>query len=242
MKEWIGGRNPIYECLRAGRRHFYRLLLTEGIEQTGRINEILQLAMRRKLTTERADRSLLKNMVENNQGIVLQVSDYPYALLDDIFVLADKRREALFMLILDQVQDPQNLGTLIRSAEVFGVHGILLPPNRSAGITPAVVHASSGACELLLIAQVNLAQAMDELKARGAWIIGLDVDGGSQPLQQMDLTGPLALVIGSEGAGLRRLVREKCDWLTHIPMKGRLESLNAAVAGSIALYTAALQR
>ena len=184
----------------------------------------------------------MNSMVENHQGVALQVSAYPYALLDDIFNQADKRREALFMLLLDQVQDPQNVGSLVRSAEVFGAHGILLPPSRAAGITPAVVHASSGASELLLVAQGNLVQAIEAVKERGAWVIGLDMDNSSTPLEQANLSGPLALVVGSEGGGLRRLVREKCDLLSHIPMKGRVNSLNAAVAGSIALYSAFLQR
>lgn len=242
MKEWISGRNPVYECLRAGRRHFFRLLLAEGIDRSERVDEILSLAARRKLTAERASRNILDGMADNHQGVALQTSAYPYALLEDIFALAEKTDEALMMLILDQIQDPRNLGALIRSAEVFGAHGILLPHSRSAGITAAVVHASSGASELLLIAQGNLAQAMNMVKERGAWVIGLDMDSRSQPLPQTDLSGPIALVVGSEGAGLRRLVRDRCDLIAHIPMKGRVASLNAAVAGSIALYHAAVQR
>ena len=242
MKEWISGRNPVYECLRAGRRHFFRMLLAEGIDRSERVEEILSLAARRKLAAERAGRNILDGLADSHQGVALQASTYPYALLEDISSLAEKNGEALMMLILDQIQDPQNLGALIRSAEVFGAHGLLLPPSRSAGITPAVVHASSGASELLLIAQGNLAQAINAIKERGAWVIGLDMDSGSQPLPQTDLSGPIALVVGSEGAGLRRLVRDRCDLIAHIPMKGRVASLNAAVAGSIALYHAAVQR
>ena len=146
------------------------------------------------------------------------------------------------MLLLDQVQDPQNFGTLIRSAELFGVHGILIPPDRAAGVTPAVVNASSGGSEHLLIAQGNLAQAIDQIKARNAWVIGLDMDQESQSLDQVNLSGALALAVGSEGSGLRRLVREKCDLIAHIPVSGKLDSLNAAAAGSIALYAAFLKR
>ena len=242
MKEWISGRNPVYECLRAGRRHFFRLLLAEGIDRSERVDEILSLAARRKLAPERTNRAMLDGLANNHQGMALQASAYPYALLEDILTLSETKNEALLMLVLDQIQDPQNLGALIRSAEVFGAHGILLPPSRSAGITPAVVQASSGASELLLIAQANLALAMNAVKERNAWVIGLDMDTQSQPLSQTSLTGPIALVVGSEGAGLRRLVRERCDLIAHIPMKGHVASLNAAVAGSIALYHAAVQR
>ena len=179
---------------------------------------------------------------EHHQGVALQTSEYPYVDISEIFSLAEKKAEPLFMLLLDQVQDPQNFGTLIRSAELFGVHGILIPPDRAAGVTPAVVNASSGGSEHLLIAQGNLAQAIDKIKARDAWVIGLDMDEQSQSLDKVNLSGALALVVGSEGGGLRRLVREKCDLIAHIPTTGQLDSLNAAVAGSIALYAAALRR
>jgi len=144
--------------------------------------------------------------------------------------------------MLDQVQDPQNLGTLIRSAEVFGVHGVVIPSHRAAGVTPAVVNASSGASEPLLLAPDNLTQAIAAIKAQDAWVIGLDMDENATPLSKTNLKGPLAVVGGSEGEGLRRLVREKCDLITYIPMKGKVASLNAAVAGSIVLQAAAAVR
>jgi 23S rRNA (guanosine2251-2'-O)-methyltransferase len=144
--------------------------------------------------------------------------------------------------MLDQIQDPQNLGTLIRSAEVFGVHGLVIPTHRAAGITPAVVNASSGASEHLLIAPSNLAQAIDAIKAQDAWVIGLDMDTSATPLSKTNLKGPIAIVVGSEGEGLRRLVREKCDLITFIPMQGQVASLNASVAGSIVLHAAAALR
>lgn len=242
MKEWISGRNPVYECLRAGRRQFFRLLMAEGTQESGRVQEILVQAARRKLTVERTAKNTLSGFSENHQGLALQVGGFPYSQLDDIFKRAKDLSEALFILILDQIQDPQNLGALVRSAEVFGVHGILIPSSRSAGITPAVVQSSSGACEHMLIAQGNLAQAIDTIKANDGWVIGLDMDTQSVPLAQVDLAGSLAIVVGSEGGGLRRLVREKCDLIAHIPMRGKLDSLNAAAAGSIALYCAAMQR
>ena len=242
MKEWITGRNPVYECLRANRRHFFRLLLASGAEGPGRLPDIRSLTKQINLPVERVDKNALAAIHEHHQGIALQVSAYPYADIADIFALAEKKAAPLFMLLLDQVQDPQNFGTLIRSAELFGVHGILIPPDRAAGVTPAVVNASSGGSEHLLIAQGNLAQAIDQIKTRNAWVIGLDMDQASQSLDQVNLSGALALAVGSEGSGLRRLVREKCDMIAHIPSSGRLDSFNVAAAGSIALYAAFIKR
>ncbi len=242
MKEWITGRNPVYECLRSQRRHFFQLLVARGAEESGRLTDIQNLAKQKKVRVERVDKSELIAIHEHHQGIALQVSTYPYADLSAIFAIAEKKAEPLFILLLDQVQDPQNFGTLIRSAELFGVHGIIIPPDRAAGVTPAVVNASSGGSEHLLITQANLAQAIDLIKARDAWVIGLDMDNASQTLEKTNLSGALALVVGSESGGLRRLVREKCDLIAHIPTSGRLDSLNAAVAGSIALYAAYLKR
>jgi 23S rRNA (guanosine2251-2'-O)-methyltransferase len=242
MKEWITGRNPVYECLRSNRRHFFRLLTAEGVIKKGRIQDILKLARSRNISAEYVDRHELNRMGKNNQGIALEASEYSYSDLEMIFQKAEKASEPLLMLMLDQIQDPQNFGTLIRSAELFGVHGILIPPRRAAGITPAVVSASSGASEHLLVAQGNLAQAIDRVKEQNGWVIGLDMDVSSVPLSQVDWSGGTALVVGSEGSGLRRLVREKCDLIAHIPMKGQLDSLNAAVAGSIALYAASQLR
>jgi len=242
MKEWITGRNPVYECLRSQRRHFFQLLIARGAEESTRLSEIQELANQLRLPVNRVEKTELIAVHEHHQGVALQVSEYPYVDIAEIFKKAEKKTEPLFMLLLDQVQDPQNFGTLIRSAELFGVHGILIPPDRAVGVTPAVVSASSGASEHLLIAQGNLAQAIDKIKTRNAWVIGLDMDIHSQPLDKVDLSGAVALVVGSEGGGLRRLVREKCDLIAHIPTTGLLDSLNAAVAGSIALYAASLKR
>jgi 23S rRNA (guanosine2251-2'-O)-methyltransferase len=242
MKEWITGRNPVYECLQVNRRQFFRLLIAEGVKKKGRIQDILKLARSRNVSAEHVDRHELNRMGKNNQGIALETSGYPYSDIEMIFQKAEKSDEPLLILMLDQIQDPQNFGTLIRSAELFGVHGIIIPPRRAAGITPAVVSASSGASEHLLVAQGNLAQAIDRVKEQNGWVIGLDMDVSSVPLSQVDWSGGTALVVGSEGSGLRRLVREKCDLIAHIPMKGQLDSLNAAVAGSIALYAASQRR
>jgi 23S rRNA (guanosine2251-2'-O)-methyltransferase len=151
---------------------------------------------------------------------------------------AEQAAEDPLILILDTLQDPQNLGTLLRTAEVVGVHGVLLPFRRTATITPAVVSASSGASEHLLIAQANLAQSIELLKEAGIWVVGLEGSPRAQTPDQVRLEGPLALVVGSEGEGMRPLVAKSCDLLLRLPMRGRIESLNAAVAGSIALYLA----
>ena len=242
MKEWITGRNPVYECLRAGRRHFFGLQMAKGTEQKGRAADILSIAKQNRVPVEIVDRYVLENISDHSQGFALQTSAYPYADMAEILALAKSKSEPLFILILDQIQDPQNLGTLIRSAEVFGVHGLVIPSHRAAGITPAVVNASSGASEHLLIAPSNLVQAIEAIKAHDAWVIGLDMDTNATPLSKTNLNGPIAIVVGSEGEGLRRLVREKCDLITYIPMQGRVASLNASVAGSIVLHAAAAVR
>jgi len=244
MKEWIYGRNPVFETLRAGRRQAFRLLLAEGIEERGNLPEALRLAAARKLRAERLPRGQMDRLLgENNQGIGLEVSAYPYAGLADILALAGQRGEAPFILALDMIQNPQNLGTLMRTAEVVGVHGVILPLRRAAEVTPAVVSASAGASEHLLAAQANLAQALDELKEAGAWAVGLEgASPQAQPPERCPLDGPLVLVVGNEGEGMRELVRKKCDVLMALPMRGKVDSLNAAVAGSIALYLARTAR
>lgn len=242
MKEWIVGRNPVYECLQAGRRHFFRLWLAKGVERKGKIEEILELAGNRKLAIESVDRAQMAGFGDNPQGISLQVSAYPYAVIEDILAQAGKNREALFILILDSLKDPQNLGTLMRTAEAVGVHGVILPEHRAASITPAVVHASSGACEHLHVAQMNLVQAIERIKSEGGWVVGLESGEEEQNLETKWLDGPLALVVGSEKEGMRELVKQSCDRLIRLPMRGKVDSLNAAVAGSIALYLAYLQR
>jgi 23S rRNA (guanosine2251-2'-O)-methyltransferase len=242
MKEWIAGRNPVYETLRARRRNVYRLMVARGAEVKGRLAEVVTLAQARKCPVEWVERGRLDNLDENNQGVMLEAGEYPYSSLPDILDLAQSRQEPIFVLILDVIQNPQNLGTLLRTAEVVGVHGVLLPFRRAAGVTPAVVSASSGASEHLLLAQINLAQAIDTLKEAGAWVIGLEGGQEAAPIEKARLDGPLALVVGSEGEGMRLLVRKSCDLLVRLEMAGKIESLNAAVAGSIALYLASQSR
>ncbi|MDP2976829.1 MAG: 23S rRNA (guanosine(2251)-2'-O)-methyltransferase RlmB, partial [Anaerolineales bacterium] len=178
----------------------------------------------------------------NHQGVVLEASGYSYAELTDIFELAEKREEPLFVLLLDTLNDPQNFGALLRTAEAVGVHGVVIPLRQTVTVTPAVVNASSGASEHLLIAQANLHQTIEALKEAGAWIVGLESGGQAQDQESIRLDSALGIVVGSEGEGMRPLVRQSCDLLMKLPMVGKIESLNAAVAGSVALYLAYLAR
>jgi 23S rRNA (guanosine2251-2'-O)-methyltransferase len=238
MNEWLYGRNAVYEALRAGRRSYFSLKLASGSLENKRLTDIHKLAQRAGLATQSVARRELDAYGDGHQGVALQASEYPYSDLNDMLALARKREELPFLLLLDALQDPQNLGTLFRTAEVVGVHGVLLPARRTATVTPAVVNASSGACEHLLIAQHNLAQSIRVLKDEGIWVVGLEGSKDAQLPQRVRLDGAIALVVGSEGDGMRRLVRESCDLLLRLPMRGQVSSLNAAVAGSIALYMA----
>ncbi len=239
MKEWITGRNPVFEVLRSKRRHVFRLMLLRGVKQDGHLPEILRMARERKVQVVEAQRQQLDTIDKHNQGIALEASEYPYAALEDLLAHAKASGEAPFFLLLDLIQDPQNLGSLLRTAELMGVHGVIMPSSQSAQITPGVVHASSGGTEHLLVAQYNLAQAIDRIKQLDdVWVYGLDASPKARPVQQLRLSGGVALVVGNEGEGLRSLVRNKCDDLMSLAQYGRLDSLNAAVAGSIALYLA----
>lgn len=242
MKELLYSRNAVYETLRAGRRQPFQLEIAEGAQEKGRLSEIIQLAQALHLPIKRLPRGRLDRVRANHQGVVLETSGYPYADLTDIFELAEGRGDPLFVLLLDALNDPQNFGTLLRTAEVVGVHGVVIPLARTVGVTPAVVNASSGASEHLLVAQANLHQAIKALKEAGAWIIGLEGSQQAQDPERIRLDGPLGLVVGSEGEGMRPLTVKSCDMLLKLPMKGQIESLNAAVAGSVALYLAYLAR
>jgi 23S rRNA (guanosine2251-2'-O)-methyltransferase len=239
MKEWITGRNPVYEVLGARRRDIFRLQVAQGAEERGRLQDIVKMAGEQGVPVTRVDRQGLDRLSEGHQGVALETGEYPYAGLQDILALAQERSEPLFVLVLDLIQNPQNLGTLLRTAEAVGVHGVVIPLARAAGVTPAVVHASVGASEHLFVAQANLALALEEMKQEAdAWVIGLEGGAEAQPYDQVRLDGALALVVGNEGEGMRQLVRAHCDVVTSLPMKGQIESLNAAVAGSILLYRA----
>jgi 23S rRNA (guanosine2251-2'-O)-methyltransferase len=244
MSELIYGRRAVRETLAVGRRHCYRLWI-EGDDAalsaaTGIVGEIIAAAQTVHLPLRAIKGGLFDRLAQqgaNHQGVALEVEAYPYVELDDILARAAERREPPLLLIFDHIQDPQNLGTLIRTAEAMGVHGIILPDRRAAGITPAVSNSSAGAVERMAVAQVtNLNRTIDELKQRNIWIAGLDSGPDVPLIDPKSLDGSLALVVGSEGTGLSRLTREKCDFLLRLEMVGQVESLNAAVAGSIVLY------
>jgi 23S rRNA (guanosine2251-2'-O)-methyltransferase len=242
--ETLYGRNAVREALRAARRRVRQIILAEGIRRSDTVVDILRLAEERGIAIRRVERRQLDELGDvNHQGVAADVDAYPYVGLDAILEQARSRDEPPLLLLLDCLQDPQNLGTLLRTAEAVAVHGVLIPDRRAAQITPAVSNASAGAVEHLLIGQVtNLVRAMEELQSQGVWVVGLEQAAQASDYRATDLNMPLALVIGSEGQGLRRLVRERCDLLIELPMRGDINSLNASVAGSIALYEAWQQR
>ncbi|HLO28306.1 MAG TPA: 23S rRNA (guanosine(2251)-2'-O)-methyltransferase RlmB [Anaerolineales bacterium] len=242
MKEFIYSRNAVYETLRARRREVFKLQIAEGAQEKGRLADILQMAKDRKIPIEKVQRARLDKFHQNHQGVVADVSGYSYSDLVEILELADQKNEPPFLLLLDSLNDPQNFGTLLRTAEAIGVHGVMIPLAHTVEVTPAVVNASSGASEHLLIARTNLAQAIETLKEAEVWIVGLDQAGTELEAGSRHLKGALGLVVGSEGEGLRQLVRSRCDIVLKLPMRGKIESLNAAVAGSVALYLAYLAR
>lgn len=245
MADLLYGRNAVHETFRAQRRTLKRLWIATGAQETGVLQDIIHLADNLKVPVERVDRHVLTKRLHdiNHQGVMLEASDYPYVEIEDCLALAEQQHALPLLLMLDHVQDPQNIGTLLRTAEAVGVHGIILPSRRSATITPAVVNASSGATEHLQIALVsNLAQSIAKLQQHGIWVVGVENDEHAPVYDQTDLNAPVALIIGAEGTGLARLTRERCDYLVRLPMYGRISSLNAAVSGSIVLYYARQQR
>ena len=243
MKEFIYSRNAVYETLSTKRRDVFRIQIAEGVQEKGRLIDILRMAKECQIPVERVQRARLDKIHQNHQGVAAEVSGYSYSDVVEILEDASRKNEQPFLLLLDSLNDPQNFGTLIRTAEAVGVHGVIIPLAHTVEVTPAVVNASSGATEHLLIARSNLAQAIDTLKEENVWIVGLDENGemvGEKT--QRHLTGSVGLVVGSEGEGIRQLIRSKCDIVLKLPMRGQIGSLNAAVAGSVALYLAYLAR
>jgi 23S rRNA (guanosine2251-2'-O)-methyltransferase len=239
MRELVYGRNAVHECLRAGRRKVFKLLVSEGVQEKGALAASLKLAGEKRIAVQRAPRAQLDRISQGHQGLAAEVSGYPYLALDEIVSYT----QTPLLLVLDCVQDPQNLGALLRTAEAAGVSGVVIAEDRASSVTPAVVNASSGATEHLRIARVtNIARALEKLKKSDIWVVGLEDTPDAQDYATADLRGPLALVVGSEGEGIRRLVRETCDFVVKLPMLGKITSLNAAVAGSIVLYETLRQR
>jgi len=242
MKEWISGRNPVYEVLAAHHRDSFQLKVADGAKIEGQLAKICDLARKYRLPVTQVPRRQLDQLSENHQGVALETAPYHYSDIQEIIASSKKHSEPLFVLLLDMIQNPQNLGTLIRTAAAVGMHGIIIPQAKAAGVTPAVVHASVGATEHIRIAQMNLSQAIDILHDEGVWIIGMEGGEGSLPVRPKRLGGNLGIIVGNEGDGLRQLTRKNCDELVSLPMNGHVESLNAATAGSVMIYLSYLQR
>ena len=232
--EMIAGKNPVLEALRAG-REINKLWIAEGVKKTG-IQELIDLAKERGVLVQFVPKQKVDKLADNHQGIVASVAAYQYAEIEDLFNAAKGKNEDPFFLILDELEDPHNLGSIMRTADAIGVHGIIIPKRRAVGLTAVVAKASTGAIEHVPVVRVtNLAQTVDELKERGIWIAGTDAKG-SADYRKMDATLPLAIIIGSEGKGMARLLKEKCDFLYNLPMVGHVTSLNASVAAALLMY------
>lgn len=237
----IAGRNAVSEALRSGRT-IDSLYVVRGTH-TGSLSVLIAKAKENGIAVKEADSKKLDFMCgnANHQGIVAVAAVKEYATVDDIFQLAQERGEPPFFIIADELEDPHNLGAILRTAECAGAHGVIIPKRRSVGLTYAVGKASAGAVEYVPVARVtNISSVIDELKQRGIWIYAADMDG--EPWCSVDYSGPVALVIGSEGSGVSRLVKEKCDFVISLPMKGKINSLNASVACGILSYEIARQR
>ncbi len=239
--EFLYGHWAVMETLRAGRRDIEQLLVTETTETKGLVAQILATAVERGVTVKRVPRRIIDDLADgaNHQNMALRVGGYPYAHVEDVFALSKQRDEKPFILVLDLLKDPQNVGSLLRVADAVGVHGVVLQERRGVAVTPAVVNASAGAVEHLKVVQVtNLVQAMRDLKQQDVWLVGLDLGPNVPPLDKTDLNMAIGIVLGSEGEGLRRLVRDTCDLLLALPMRGSVASLNVATTGAVALYAA----
>ena len=232
---YLAGPNAVLEALQGDTRVRRVLVVADQSARRGRILTVLAAAQEAGITIESVPRARLDALDLHHQGILAEVGAYRYTPFADVLD-AMRHSPTGVILALDELQDPQNLGTLLRTGLATGVTAVVIPERRSAEITPAVVRSSAGAAERLVVTRVpNLVRALDDLKAAGAWVAGLDAHGGTA-FDAVNLAPPLVVVVGSEGTGLRRLVAEHCDLLVHLPMSGAIESLNAAVAGSIVLY------
>jgi 23S rRNA (guanosine2251-2'-O)-methyltransferase len=226
-EEYIIGRNTVIEALKST-RNVYKIWMAENSVK-GQAQQIMVLAKEKGISIQSVPEG-------NHQGVVAQVAAYEYSEVDDILKAAEDKNEAPFILLLDEIEDPHNLGSIMRTADATGAHGIIIPKRRAVGLTATVAKSSTGAIEYIPVARVtNMARTIEELKERGVWIVGTDAKG-SDDYRSMDGKMPLGLVIGSEGKGMGRLVKEKCDFLVNLPMAGRVTSLNASVAASLLMY------
>ncbi|WP_163582586.1 23S rRNA (guanosine(2251)-2'-O)-methyltransferase RlmB [Gracilibacillus saliphilus] len=233
--EWIIGKNTVIEALEY-ERSIQKLYLTENLNAS-LANKLQGLAKAKNAPVQRVPKKKLDQMVEgNHQGIAALVAAYDYASLDQLFEVAEKRSEAPFFLILDEIEDPHNLGSILRSADATGVHGVIIPKRRAVGLTATVAKTSVGAIEHIPVVRVtNIAQTIEELKSRNVWIVGTGAEA-TEDYRELDGQLPIALVIGNEGKGISRLVKKNCDWTVSLPMIGSVSSLNASVAASLLMY------
>lgn len=240
MNSIIIGRNAVMEAIKNG-RSIDKILIMKGAE--GNALRISAKAKKKHIRVNYLDRKALDRIAgnENHQGVIAYAAPYEYSDVSEILVLAEERGEEPFIVILDGIEDPHNLGAVLRSAEGAGVHGVIIARNRAAALTDAAVKVSAGAAEYMLLSRVtNLARTVDELKKKGVWIWGCDVSGSEYG--SSDMTGPVALVIGNEGRGISRLLGEKCDFMVSIPMRGKINSLNASNAAAVLMYEVDRQR
>ena len=236
------GRNAVTEALKSG-RGINKLWIASG-DREGSVAEIAALAKERGIVVQYVERAKIEALAggHRHQGVLAYVAPIPYAELEDILKAAEAKGEAPFIVLLDELEDPHNLGALLRTADATGVHGILIPKRRSVSLNATVAKTSAGAVEYVPVARIgNIAQTLKKLKEKGFWVAGADMDG-EKAYYEADLTGPLVLVVGSEGKGMSRLTKEACDFIVRMPMVGRINSLNASVAGSILMYESMRQR
>jgi len=230
----IIGRNPVLEALLANRK-IYKILIARGVERKGVVSEIFRIARQREIEISEVDRKILDKISKAHQGVVAFSAEKKYASVGDILKTAEQRGEKPFIVLLDGVEDPQNLGAILRTAECAGVHGVVIPERGAVGLTPGVAKASAGAIEHLQVATANLASTMEILKRKGIWIVGADMKA-EQVYYEANLNRPIALVLGGEDKGLSRLVKQRCDFLVRIPAKGKIKSLNVSVSFALLAY------
>ncbi len=240
FEDYIAGRNAVNEALRSGRA-IDKILIAKG-ERSGSINVIIAQCRERGMPVKEVDFRKLESLAgPHHQGIAAVAACKEYATVDDLFAAAEAKNEPPFFVVCDELEDPHNLGAIIRTADATGAHGIIIPKRRSAGLTSAVYKASAGAVEYVPVARVsNITETLRELKKRGVWIYGMDMKG--EAWCSTDLRGPVAIVVGSEGKGIGRLVHEQCDFTLSLPMLGSISSLNASVACGVLLYEVLRQR
>ncbi|GAA0470001.1 23S rRNA (guanosine(2251)-2'-O)-methyltransferase RlmB [Alkalibacillus silvisoli] len=233
-EEWITGKNPVLETLKSG-RSVNKVFILESMKPQVQ-KQVFNAAKQQGINVQKVPKQKLDSIGENHQGVAASVAAYDYSSLDDLFQIAEARQEAPFFILLDELEDPQNLGSIMRTADAVGAHGIIIPKRRSVQLTQTVAKASTGAIEYIPVVRItNMNQTIEELKERGVWVVGTDAKG-EQDYRRSAYDMPLALVIGSEGRGISRLVAKNCDWLVHMPMKGEVTSLNASVSAGILMY------